>query len=291
MAFLASMIFVLLNAYIEICQSDNVNIVGGDPVSASQYPFIVSVGGYCGGSILRKEAPAVIITAAHCIGSFSINVLLYGDTKNDPNGIMKTISSVQIHPNWHRPTLSYDIALLFIDEGLEQYSQLTTVSIVPLSSDTSECCNSGDDLTVIGYGADFSGGPATPTLEHVDLDYMIRSECQQRYPHETIDNSMNCADTPNKDSCQGDSGGPLIKKGSNQQIGIVSWGYGCATNPGVYTNIAIPTIYNWIQIKMGHTLSPTNHPSTAPTKYISSVSSVRTTRATTQPSKPPNMLF
>ncbi len=34
--------------------------------------------------------------------------------------------------------------------------------------------------------------------------------------------------TGGSDSCQGDSGGPLVLKGSNTQVGIVSWGSGCA---------------------------------------------------------------
>lgn len=56
---------------------------------------------------------------------------------------------------------------------------------------------------------------------------------------------MICAASDGKDACQGDSGGPLILKGfaydgsQDVQVGVVSWGYGCAQGyfPGVYANL------------------------------------------------------
>ena len=45
------------------------------------------------------------------------------------------------------------------------------------------------------------------------------------------------------DTCQGDSGGPMFRRDSANawiQVGIVSWGDGCArpNKPGVYTQVS-----------------------------------------------------
>ena len=58
---------------------------------------------------------------------------------------------------------------------------------------------------------------------------------------------MICAAREGKDSCQGDSGGPLITAdGRDIQVGIVSFGEGCAdlNYPGVYASVAAH--YDWI---------------------------------------------
>jgi hypothetical protein len=51
-----------------------------------------------------------------------------------------------------------------------------------------------------------------------------------------------------KDSCHGDSGGPIVKRIGNKhlQVGIVSWGNGCAEADyaGVYTRVS--GVYDWI---------------------------------------------
>lgn len=77
----------------------------------------------------------------------------------------------------------------------------------------------------------------------VELDIVGPIACQVFYSNEFISTDMLCAARSGKDSCQGDSGGPLIIKdesGEDTQVGIVSWGYGCAdpAYPGVYSRVS-----------------------------------------------------
>lgn len=62
---------------------------------------------------------------------------------------------------------------------------------------------------------------------------------------------MICAYDVGKDSCQGDSGGPLVDKSTGIQVGVVSWGQGCAEQdyPGVYSDIA--SVRQWIKDNTG----------------------------------------
>ncbi|GLH15204.1 uncharacterized protein GBIM_19572 [Gryllus bimaculatus] len=74
---------------------------------------------------------------------------------------------------------------------------------------------------------------------------------QRYYNGRTISARMLCAGftSGGKDSCEGDSGGPLVING--EQVGIVSWGYGCArpNYPGVYSSVA--NLRSWISSNTG----------------------------------------
>ena len=77
-------------------------------------------------------------------------------------------------------------------------------------------------------------------IHTVDVTVVSRADCQKAYSDDgiSVTDRMICAGDTGKDSCQGDSGGAISVGGA--QVGIVSWGYGCAEPgyPGVYTNIA-----------------------------------------------------
>merc|ERR1712216_282956 len=75
------------------------------------------------------------------------------------------------------------------------------------------------------------------TLRHVEVPIVNDSVCEAAYGSSFDAEYEICAGEAEGgvDSCQGDSGGPLvINTGSGfSQIGVVSWGIGCA-DPGYY---------------------------------------------------------
>jgi len=114
----------------------------------------------------------------------------------------------------------------------------------------------------MGYGIIIKDGTIfndmSKVLLEANVQYMPNAECvltSGMFNGQTVsytgyvDENMLCAWMLNTDACQGDSGGPLIytspSSSSNTpeedvQIGIVSWGLGCALEdfPGVYSRIS-----------------------------------------------------
>jgi hypothetical protein len=96
---------------------------------------------------------------------------------------------------------------------------------------------------VIGWGTTKTDGYPS-ILRTVDVPIVSDEQCRASYGRLVIDAVMVCAGDPGggRDACSGDSGGPLLARDGPRwaQIGVVSWGYGCALPglPGVYAETA-----------------------------------------------------
>jgi hypothetical protein len=108
------------------------------------------------------------------------------------------------------------------------------------------------------YGQQYLAG--SKFLREVAVPTVATDQCKQQYPNDTIGAGQLCAglEEGGKDSCQGDSGGPLVaydSRGCPFQVGVVSWGAGCAgpKDYGVYTRISFHKA--WITQRVG-TLQP-----------------------------------
>jgi trypsin len=206
-------------------------IVGGVEVNPKfKYPYMVYAGG-CGASLI---APNVLLCAAHCQG-FINSVQIGRHRLNDSTEDFETFSIAEEvpHPLYGsgQTDIDYDYMVMRLD-GYSTYE--------PVQLDNGEInLSQGKDLITMGWGTTSSGGPSSNVLLEVEVDLWSEQSCKNAYGSNSITDRMLCAARSGKDSCQGDSGGPIIDKSTGKQVGIVSWGRGCAmaAYPGVYAKV------------------------------------------------------
>jgi len=219
-------------------------IVGGTNAPFDAYPFFVSWNG-CGASLVASD---VILSAAHCRGQ-STNQVSIGKSRNgfNSNGLTRIITTRNVHPNYVSSSIDYDYMVMKLNEPVDTSLYppigLNRESNVPYDNEI---------LTVIGFGTLSAGGSTPSQLKQVNVSYIPTEECNtyNGYDGDVKDATMFCAgtNTGGKDSCQGDSGGPIFtNREPIEQVGIVSWGIGCAQQlyPGVYSRISGE--YDWIK--------------------------------------------
>jgi hypothetical protein len=228
-------------------KQDDSRIIGGSEADEDRFSYAVYLGG-CGGSLIAKD---VVLTAAHCGSPFT--AVLGRHNLNDSDGEVIPVRDVLPHPEYNAATTDHDFMLIFL-EGTPTAEYIVTVK---LNSDP-PVPSLGQDMTVMGWGTtDTAGG--SDILMNVDVGYIPNEECETAEAdgltyNGQITDSMMCAMANGKDSCQGDSGGPLVIKGdsgsADVQVGVVSWGIGCALDPfpGVYARVS--NAYEWIKTEV-----------------------------------------
>lgn len=238
-------------------------IIGGvESDNAQQYPWIVSLKykgtdqHFCGASLINEQW---ILTAAHCVHELTKNDLIATVAEYDLSSSPKTPSSaieqIIVHPFYEQESQDNDIALLKLSSPVNN----TTITILPSAELEQLISSSTNNVTAIGWGSTigYSGFEENirtsfpDILNTVTLPLLSQTICNQ-FSSAVTDNMICAGDYDNggKDSCQGDSGGPLLfdQTGNEdwQQVGIVSFGFGCAEakSPGVYTKVA--NYQDWI---------------------------------------------
>ncbi|XP_011206512.2 trypsin alpha-3 [Bactrocera dorsalis] len=227
-------------------------IVGGTNTNIKEHPYQVSLLKYgshtCGGSILNtgnnKTNGFFVITAAHCVTPYTPQnyAVKFGITSLYQLSPIALVDVIVRHENYNPLTSDYDIALIKLRNQIPFSSSTQPIRMSSISP------ADGTAAVVTGWGSTSEGGSLSPTLQAVTVKVVDPIVCATEYaPYGVITERMLCAGVPQggKDSCQGDSGGPLVADGV--QIGIVSWGLGCAKPgfPGVYSRV--PSLYSWIQ--------------------------------------------
>jgi secreted trypsin-like serine protease len=248
-------------------------IVGGNPADPGEYPWQVALvgpgqpaatGQFCGGSLVDENW---VLTAAHCTEGAAANQIevivgIHDLTKQEGQRI--AVSQIIMHPRYVAADFDFDVALLRLAEPAVLTNTVKPIGLAAPANPS--IYQPGVIATVTGWGTRAFGVADFPDVLHeVGVPIVSNQSCEANYAPTwgagTITNSMLCAGLPEggKDACQGDSGGPLVvPNGQNGwlQVGIVSWGEGCATPnfPGVYANV--PFLYNWIVGEGSNTIEP-----------------------------------
>ncbi len=236
-------------------ESGDVKIVGGSDTDITVVPWQVSVqlgsSHFCGGSII---APEWILTAAHCVSGRSASSIsvVAGITKlsQASTGQRRSVSSIITFPGFVGASQGKDAALLHLSSALDLSGTKAQAIAVGTLVDAKSFAPNKVAL-VSGWGTLSSGGSRPDTLQSVHAPILPNPIAQAAYAEETITSDQLAAGIMGEggvDSCQGDSGGPLVVDSPRGPllVGIVSWGYGCASPdyPGMYGRVS--SFANWI---------------------------------------------
>jgi secreted trypsin-like serine protease len=236
-------------------------------VPAAKYPFQVALldkrngkkgftRQFCGGSLIDAQH---VLTVAHCVAGRSkttpenLRVLIGITELNSKQGLTSQIASITIHPGYRGKSGVNDAAVIRLETPVDtsQYPPIT-----PAGPGDTGLESPGTMVTVTGWGsihqhlAGKTNRNKPPKYSHilreVQIPIVADDQCTSDYGHKggghITSSVMICAGQAGLDSCWGDSGGPLFEatQSGYVQIGIVSWGGGCAApdRPGVYTRVS-----------------------------------------------------
>eukprot|EP00536_Pseudo-nitzschia_multiseries_P011266 jgi/Psemu1/28360/gm1.28360_g len=216
----------------------------------------------CGATLIHND---VLLTAAHCQGSFNYGVLLY-DTETNDYTREATIDRQIRYPGFNGMDMHNDILLLRLsaDPGLP---------IATLNSDSSipaAIRNNANRLLALGFGNTEFGGTPSEVLREGQFYSIDNQECTERVRSRLNDPSLPwvwedvlCADphvagngNGGNSICQGDSGGPLLLAASSSStsssppplvVGVSSWSYGCEADALPDGFARVSAFYDWIQ--------------------------------------------
>lgn len=214
-------------------------IVGGEPSEPGAFPAVVAIATparfqYCGGVV---AGPRAVRTAAHCMPDVGDVVLVGSNDLREARSVR--IVESRINPKYDPTTFDHDAATVIVAENLG-------VPSIPLADGITT-----NNALVLGWGRTEEGGNTTNLLQEVHVPIWEQEDCEEVYG--PLTNRQVCAGAPEggKDACQADSGSGLLvwNVGKWEQLGIVSFGIGCArpSIPGVFADVRDEGLRRWLE--------------------------------------------
>jgi transmembrane protease serine 9 len=247
-------------AYWGVDISAQPEVVGGKTAPDGKWPFMIALldagtssnydAQFCGASLISKRD---VLTAAHCVkGAQPSSIQVLVGTQDLKNGGRRVnVARVTVHPKYNSRTSDSDVAVLRLAADV---NDIVPVEYASTIKQENRFAAAGKPVFGMGWGETETTPHFPPELQQVKVPVTDRDVCNAADAYNgKITDTMICAGLKEggKDTCQGDSGGPLVSKGPDGtfhlQVGVVSWGYGCAdpNHYGVYSRMA--TLGAWVK--------------------------------------------